>query len=149
MLRRLYDRTMALAGHRHAERALGVVSFAESSFFPIPPDVILAPMVLAQRSKAWRFALICTLTSVAGAVLAAAAVEWLQAFCATLVAHSLRGLWDAADEVGLLWSYLLWLCVLHAHAHVTHVMRMCMCMCIHTGGARHEAAAVPDVLPGG
>lgn len=69
MLRRLYDRTMALAGHRHAERALGVVSFAESSFFPIPPDVILAPMVLAQRSKAWRFALICTLTSVAGAVL--------------------------------------------------------------------------------
>ena len=85
----------------------------------------------------------------AEAVLAAAAVEWLQAFCATLVAHSLRGLWDAADEVGLLWSYLLWLCVLHAHAHVTHVMRMCMCMCIHTGGARHEAAAVPDVLPGG
>lgn len=69
MLRRLYDRTMALAGHRHAERALGVVSFAESSFFPIPPDVILAPMVLAQRSKAWRFALVCTLTSVAGAVL--------------------------------------------------------------------------------
>ena len=84
----------------------------------------------------------------AEAVLAAAAVEWLQAFCATLVAHSLRGLWDAADEVGLLWSYLLWLCVLHAHAHVTHVMRMHMHMCIPTGGARHEAAAVPDVLPG-
>lgn len=69
MLRRMYDKTMALAGHRHAERALGVVSFAESSFFPIPPDVILAPMVLAQRSKAWRFAAICTITSVFGALL--------------------------------------------------------------------------------
>ncbi len=46
MLRKLYDWVFSLARHRHATRSLAVVSFAESSFFPIPPDVMLAPMVL-------------------------------------------------------------------------------------------------------
>ena len=69
MLRRLYDRTMALAGHRHAERALGVVSFAESSFFPIPPDVMLAPMCFARPERSWRYAFGCTIASVLGAML--------------------------------------------------------------------------------
>jgi membrane protein YqaA with SNARE-associated domain len=69
MLRRLYDWTMALAGSRHAGLALGAVSFAESSFFPIPPDVLLVPMVLADRSKARLYALWCTITSVAGGLL--------------------------------------------------------------------------------
>src|SRR5690606_22523107 len=54
--------------HRHAPWYLGGLSFAESSFFPIPPDVMLAPMSLAQPRKAMRFALIATLTSVAGGV---------------------------------------------------------------------------------
>jgi len=53
MLRRLYDWTMNAAAHRHAPATLFGVSFAESSFFPIPPDVMLVPMVLAQREKAW------------------------------------------------------------------------------------------------
>ena len=66
MLRRLYDWTMRQAASRHAERALAVVSFAESSFFPIPPDVMLVPMCLADRSKAWRYATICTLASTVG-----------------------------------------------------------------------------------
>jgi len=66
LLDRLYNRTMALAGHRHALPALAGVSFAESSFFPIPPDVMLIPMVLAQRQKAWLIALVCTLASVVG-----------------------------------------------------------------------------------
>ena len=66
MLRSLYDRTMALAGHRHALALLGVVSFAESSVFPIPPDVLLIPMVLARRSRAMLYALVCTAASVAG-----------------------------------------------------------------------------------
>ena len=66
MLQRLYDRTIALAGHRHAVPILGAVSFAESSVFPIPPDVLLIPMVLAHRSKAWLIAAVCTLASVLG-----------------------------------------------------------------------------------
>ena len=53
MLRRLYDWTIALAAHRRARLALAGVSFAESSFFPIPPDVMLIPMVIAQRASAW------------------------------------------------------------------------------------------------
>ena len=69
MLRGLYDRTMSLARTRHAERALAGVSFVESSFFPIPPDVLLIPMVLSERAKWIRYALICTAASVVGAVL--------------------------------------------------------------------------------
>lgn len=68
MLRRLYDWTMALAAHRHASTALGVVSFVESSFFPIPPDALLIPMVLADRKSWWWYAALCTLTSVAGGI---------------------------------------------------------------------------------
>ncbi len=66
MLRRLYDWTLDLAGHRHALPALALVSFAESSFFPVPPDVLLIPMVLAARDRAWRYAAVCTLASVLG-----------------------------------------------------------------------------------
>ncbi|MBT4711108.1 MAG: DedA family protein [Alphaproteobacteria bacterium] len=66
MLRRLFAWTMGLAAHRHARWALAIVSFAESSFFPVPPDVVLVPMVLADRSRAWVLAAICTAASVAG-----------------------------------------------------------------------------------
>ena len=66
MIRGLYDWTMSLAGHRHALWALAAVSFVESSIFPIPPDIILIPMVLAAREKAWQFALVCTISSVLG-----------------------------------------------------------------------------------
>ncbi|WP_062120820.1 YqaA family protein [Aureimonas sp. AU40] len=69
MLRRLYDWTMRLAARPRAAYALGAVSFAESSFFPIPPDALLIPMVIAKRSQAWLLALICTVTSVLGALL--------------------------------------------------------------------------------
>ena len=69
MLRKIYDKTIDLSGHRHAAWGLAGVSFAESSVFPIPPDVMLIPMVLADRTSAWRNALICTLASVAGAAL--------------------------------------------------------------------------------
>lgn len=68
MLRRLYDWTMALAAGRHAEKALAGVSFAESSFFPIPPDLLLVPMVLAERRKALRYAVVCTAASVVGGI---------------------------------------------------------------------------------
>ena len=66
MLRRLYDWTMSLASGPRAPYALGAVSFAESSFFPIPPDILLIPMVIARRAKAFSYALLCTITSVLG-----------------------------------------------------------------------------------
>ncbi len=65
---RLYDWVLRLSGHAHAPYYLGGLSFAESSFFPIPPDVMLAPMVLAKPHRAWALALLTTLTSVAGGV---------------------------------------------------------------------------------
>jgi membrane protein YqaA with SNARE-associated domain len=62
----LYDRVITWSRHRHAERYLAALSFAESSFFPIPVDVMLAPMCLADRSRAWRFAAVASLFSVLG-----------------------------------------------------------------------------------
>lgn len=69
MLKRLYNWTLSLAAHRHAPAWLGGVSFIESSFFPIPPDVMLLPMCLAQPRKALYYALVCTAASVLGALL--------------------------------------------------------------------------------
>ena len=68
MLRRLYDWTMALGERPGAMWALAAVAFVESSVFPIPPDVLLIPMVLAARAKWWRMAAVCTVASVAGGV---------------------------------------------------------------------------------
>lgn len=65
---KLYDRVMRWSGHPHAPWYLGGLSFAESSFFPIPPDVMLAPMALARPERAVRYALLTTLASVAGGV---------------------------------------------------------------------------------
>ena len=69
MFQKLYDQALTWARHRHASRYLFVLSFAESSFFPIPPDVMLAPMSLAQPSRALRFALLTTIASVLGGML--------------------------------------------------------------------------------
>jgi membrane protein YqaA with SNARE-associated domain len=66
MLRAMYDWTMRLAANRNATKALATVSFIESSVFPIPPDALLIPMVLAERAKAWWYAFVCTVSSVAG-----------------------------------------------------------------------------------
>jgi membrane protein YqaA with SNARE-associated domain len=68
MLRRLYDWCINASGKPHASWMMGTVSFAESSFFPVPPDVMLIPMALARPDKAWFYATLCTLTSVAGGV---------------------------------------------------------------------------------
>jgi membrane protein YqaA with SNARE-associated domain len=69
MLRRLYDWCVETAGKPHALWVLGAVSFCESSFFPIIPDVMLIPMALARPDRAWRLAAVCTIASVAGGVL--------------------------------------------------------------------------------
>ncbi len=69
MLRRLYDWCIAAADKPYATWLLGTVSFVESSFFPVPPDAMLIPMSLARPDKAWFYATVCTVTSVAGGVL--------------------------------------------------------------------------------
>lgn len=68
LLRRIYDWTMRLAEHRYSSWWLGIVSFLESSIFPIPPDVMLVPMILAQKTRAWALASICTAASVFGGI---------------------------------------------------------------------------------
>ena len=68
MIRRLYDWMMGLAATGRARMALAGVAFAESSIFPIPPDVMLVPMVLADRSRAWSLATLCTVASVVGGI---------------------------------------------------------------------------------
>lgn len=69
MFKRLYDWTLSLAVSKRAPQALAVVSFTESSFFPVPPDVMLVPMVMAKPERAWNYAFICTIASVLGALL--------------------------------------------------------------------------------
>jgi membrane protein YqaA with SNARE-associated domain len=66
MLRRLYDWIISLSGSPRAMPALAAVAFAESSFFPIPPDAMIIPMVIAQPHKAWRIAAVATAASVIG-----------------------------------------------------------------------------------
>jgi membrane protein YqaA with SNARE-associated domain len=68
MMRRAYDWTLRMAAHAKAPHALFWVAFAESSAFPIPPDVMLIPMVLANRARAWAYAAICTVGSVLGGI---------------------------------------------------------------------------------
>ncbi len=68
IFRNLYDWTLDKASKKRASWFLSIISFAESSFFPIPPDIILIPMVLAKRTKAFFYAFICTLSSVFGGV---------------------------------------------------------------------------------
>ena len=69
MLRKIYDWCIDAADRPYAIWILGAVSFMESSFLPVPPDIMLIPMSLARPDRAWRFAAVCTLTSVAGGVL--------------------------------------------------------------------------------
>ncbi len=79
---RLYEWTMRWSEHRHAPRILAGLSFAESSFFPIPPDVMLAPMSLARPERAWHYAMLTTLASVVGGMLGYLigmfAFEWVE-----------------------------------------------------------------------
>ena len=69
MLRKLYDWTLNLAAHKHALLALALLSFIESSIFPIPPDILLIPMVLAMRDRAWLVAGVGTVASVIGGMM--------------------------------------------------------------------------------
>ncbi len=83
--------------HRHAPWYLGLLSFAEASFFPVPPDVMLAPMSLTQPARAWRFALISTIASVAGGLCGYLIGVWLFHLIEPWV-HAL-GYWPAYLQV--------------------------------------------------
>lgn len=78
MLRKSYDWVMSLAAHRHAPVALGVLAFCEGLFFPIPPDVLLMPVVLGDRNRALRYALITVVCSLAGGSCGFAVGHFLQ-----------------------------------------------------------------------
>ena len=86
MFKGLYDSVVRLSRHRHAPKYLAIVSFAESSFFPVPPDIMLAPMVLGNRKRAWRLAGLTTVASVAGGIFGyylGGFGEWLVIFYGT------------------------------------------------------------------
>lgn len=86
MLRKMYDWVFSLARHRHATKSLAAISFAESSFFPIPPDVMLAPMVLARPDRAYFYATVCTIASVLGGLLGYAIGHFLEPVGMSLLA---------------------------------------------------------------
>ena len=103
----LYNRALRWAAHPHAERYLVGLSFAESSFFPIPPDVMLAPMTLAQPKRGWRFAILTTAASVVGG-LAGYAIGWLALDAVEPLLRSL-GYWDSytrSTEWFVTWGFL-------------------------------------------
>jgi len=95
MLRRLYDWCLAAAHKPYAPWLMGAVSFAESSFFPVPPDAMLIPMSLARPKMAWFYAALCTATSVAGGVLGYA----IGAYLYDSVGHWLISLYGYGDKV--------------------------------------------------
>ena len=94
MLRALYDKTLEWSAHRHAIWILALVSFAESSFFPIPPDVLLIPMVLAARTKWFRVAFVCTVASVAGGLFG----YFIGAFLFEELGRPILDMYHAADK---------------------------------------------------
>ena len=96
MLRRIYDWCITAADKPYALWIMGAVSFAESSFFPIPPDIMLLPMSLAQPRRAWWFASVCTVTSVAGGILGYAIGALLYDSLGQWLMH-LYGLTDKVD----------------------------------------------------
>lgn len=94
MLRALYDKTLEWSAHRHATWILALVAFTESSFFLIPPDVLLIPMVLAARTRWFRLALICTIASVLGGVFG----YFIGAFLFEEIGQPILEFYHAADK---------------------------------------------------
>ena len=103
LLRRLYNWAMTLAAGPHATRALAVVAFLESSIFPIPPDAMLVPMVLAQPRRAWEFAAIATAASIVGGLAGYAIGYFLYETLGQWIIH-VYGLGDKFDEFQRTWN---------------------------------------------
>jgi len=107
LLQRLYDRMLAWAAHPRAPVILSSLSFAESSFFPIPPDVMLGPMCLARAGKAWYFAAICTVSSVLGGLLGYVigrwAFQWIEPW---LMSSAYSGIFLSTMDAFETWGFL-------------------------------------------
>ena len=108
---RLYDRVLVWSVHRNAPAILSLLSFAESSFFPVPPDVMLAPMCLARPRSGWRFATLCTLSSVLGGLLGYLIGRWAFSFIepwllASSYAEVFRQAVDAFRTWGVIYIFL-------------------------------------------
>ena len=97
----LYNWTLDKASHKKASWFLVLVSFAESSFFPIPPDILLIPMILTKRIKAWFYALICTLSSVAGGIVGYA----IGIFFYASIGSAIVEIYGLSDSFNLFESY--------------------------------------------
>ena len=94
MLHRLFEWTMSLAAHPRAKLALALVAFAESSFLPVPPDVMIVPMVLAERRRAFLIATICLVASVLGGI----AGYLIGALAFDAIGHPLIKFYGAGDH---------------------------------------------------
>jgi membrane protein YqaA with SNARE-associated domain len=103
LLRRIYDWLMTLAAGPHAEWALALVAFLESSIFPVPPDAMLVPMVLAQPRRAWRLALIATAASIVGGLAGYGIGYFLYETLGTRIMQ-FYGLGDKFDEFRQTWN---------------------------------------------
>lgn len=112
-IRALYERTMAWAGHRHAPWGLALVSGSESVFFPIPPDLLLIPMALANRARAFFFAAICTIASVLGG-LVGYLIGWALFETVGVPLLTLYGYQDAFERFAGLYDEWGWLIVFAA-----------------------------------
>ena len=105
MLKRIYDWCIDAAHKPYALWIMGAVAFAESSFFPVPPDVMLIPMSLARPQRAWLYALICTIASVVGGMLGYA----IGALLYDSLGHWLINFYGLADKVdGFRAAYAHW-----------------------------------------
>ena len=106
MFLRLYDQIIALSAHRRAPAFLSVLSFTESSFFPVPPDVMLIPMCLARPLKSWQYAALCTLFSViggmAGYLIGKLAFGWIEPW---LMDSSYAGAFTSAVNAFETWGF--------------------------------------------
>jgi len=103
---KLYDKVLAWSGHRRAPAILSVLSFTESSFFPIPPDVMLAPMCLARPAKAWMYATLCTLSSVADGLFGYLLGRWAFASIEPWLMNSVyAGVFNRAVESFETWGF--------------------------------------------
>jgi membrane protein YqaA with SNARE-associated domain len=109
MLRTTYDRIIALSESRFAAWALAAVSFAEASFFPIPPDVMLVPMVIAKPQEAWRYAAIATAASVLGGLFGYAIGALLYDTLGQWLIHAYGGAKAMADYQVMFAKYGHWI----------------------------------------
>ncbi|MGD9021736.1 MAG: YqaA family protein [Lysobacterales bacterium] len=106
MFQRLYDRVLSWSAHRHAPAYLSALSFTESSFFPIPPDVMLIPMCLARHKQSWYYATLCTASSVlggmAGYLIGRLAFGWIEPW---LMQSAYAGAFTSAVKAFETWGF--------------------------------------------